>query len=62
MENVIMMVNNAAMSFNFAIAQKKRRSFTTFNDQSETFANKYARYISYHGYFKRFIEVFNASL
>jgi len=37
-----------AMSFNFALAQKENKSFTTCEDQSESRANKFARYISYH--------------
>ena len=51
-----------AMSLNFALAQKENTSFTTCKDQSESPRNKYASYISYQWYFKRIIEVFNASL
>ena len=61
MENVIMMINNARMSFNFALAQKENKSFKTCKNQSKSL-NKYTRFISYHCYSKRFIEVFNATL
>jgi len=50
------------MSLNFALAQKENTSFTTCKDQSESPRNRYARYISYQCYFKRFLEVFKASL
>jgi len=39
-ENVIMMISTAV--FNIALAQKENKSFTTYKDQSETGANKYA--------------------
>jgi len=55
------MINNASDVFDFALAQKENKSFTTCKDQSESPRNRYAHYISYQ-YFKRFIEVFNASL
>jgi len=51
-----------AMSLNFALAQKEKKSFTTCKDQSKRLRNRCARYISYQWYFKWFIEVFNASL
>ena len=49
-----------AMSLNFALAQKENTSFKTYKDQIES--NRYARYISYQWYFKRFKEAWNASL
>jgi len=61
MENVIMMINNAGDVFKLCLAQKENTSFTTCKDQSESPRNRYACYISYQWYFKRFIEVLNAS-
>ena len=61
-ENLIMMINNAGDVFKLCIRTKENKSFTTCKDHSKRPCNRCARYISYQWYFKRFIEVFNASL
>ena len=50
------------LSFNFALAQKEIKTSQPVKIKAKACANKYARYISYQCYFKRFIEVFNARL
>ena len=62
MENVIMMINNAGDVFKLCISTKRKHMLYNLKYQSGNPCNRYARYISYQWYCKRFKEVFNASL